>query len=48
MSAVLPLLHLIQHDILNEDDSDTELTCNQGRSWVFIDGGAYYKLLTIT
>ena len=20
----------------------------QGRSWVFIDGGAYYKLLTIT
>ena len=20
----------------------------QGRSWVFVDGGAYYKLLTIT
>ena len=43
VSAVLPLLHLIQHDILNEDDSDTELTCNIKRR-IKVDLGNCYTI----
>ena len=42
-AAVLPLLHLIQHDILNEDDSDTELTCNIKRR-IKVDLGNCYTI----